>query len=405
MKIKFTMAKIKGLEPEPGKAQLDVWDTEMPGLGVRVSSKRKTFFVMRYVNRKKVRSTVGVFPVMNVDDARDEARSLLLDMQKGVNPNVEKQKRKDDSEITLGPVFESMIRDNKDITQTTKDFYELKFNKHLSHWNARQVNEITENMVSSLHDKISINSGKVAANQTLRLLRSILNYSKARYKLPAENPVSILSGLKKWHKEEPRKRIIKEEDMPAWYKAVDEYPTGDHGRDYLMLILFTGLRKNEATSLEWEYVDLKNKTLTVLDTKNHTDHTLPLPAILVKMLQDRRARYGAGERYVFPGSGKKGHLFNSQHFIQEIKRLHGLDYTLHDIRRTFTTIASQLGYNVWMVNALTNHKSQDVTGKHYVHHAIENLRAPIEKVSREILRLASQSSGKVVPISSARKAA
>jgi integrase len=233
----------------------------------------------------------------------------------------------------------------------------------------------------------------------LRLLRSILNYSKASYKIPVENPVTILSALKKWHKEEPRKRTIKEDDFPAWYKAVDKYPTGDHGRDYLMLVLFTGLRKSEALSLEWEYVDFKNKTLTVLDTKNGLDHTLPLPTILFQLLSDRKARYGAGERFVFPGIGKKGHLFNSQHFVDEIKRRHGLQYTLHDIRRTFTTIASQLGYNVWMVNALTNHKSQDVTGKHYVHHAIENLRAPMEKIAREILKIAKQTnSGKVIQL-------
>lgn len=396
MKINFTMARIRDLKTEHGKAQIDVWDSEMPGLGVRVSNSRKTFFVMRYVDRKKVRSTVGVFPVMNVDDARKEARALLLEMQKGINPNVIKQKRKDDSEITLCSVYESMIRDNQEISQTTKDIYEQKYNKHLLHWKARQVNEITESMVINLHDKISVSSGKIAANQALKLLRSILNYSKARYKIPVENPVMILSALKKWHKEEPRKRTIREEDMSAWYKAVEEYPTGDHGRDYLLLILFTGLRKNEATSLEWQYVDFKNKTLSVLDTKNGTDHTLPLPTVLFQLLQERKARYGEGERFVFPGSGKTRHLFNSQHFVDEIGRIHGLHYTLHDIRRTFTTIASQLGYNVWMVNALTNHKSQDVTGKHYVHHAIENLRQPMEKIAREILRQAKRNNGKVI---------
>jgi hypothetical protein len=68
---------------------------------------------------------------MNVDDARKEARSLLLDMQKGVNPNVKKQKRKDDSEITLGSVFENMIRDNQEISQATRDFYEQRFEQHL----------------------------------------------------------------------------------------------------------------------------------------------------------------------------------------------------------------------------------------------------------------------------------
>jgi integrase len=47
-------------------------------------------------------------------------------------------------------------------------------------------------------------------------------------------------------------------------------------RDYLLLVLFTGLRKEEAACLTWANVDLKTKTLKVNDTKNHLDHTLPL---------------------------------------------------------------------------------------------------------------------------------
>ena len=39
-----------------------------------------------------------------------------------------------------------------------------------------------------------------------------------------------------------------------------------------MLIILTGLRRQEAATLRWDQVDLKAKTLTILDTKNHDSH-------------------------------------------------------------------------------------------------------------------------------------
>ena len=52
----------------------------------------------------------------------------------------------------------------------------------------------------------------------------------------------------------------------------------------LLLILFTGLRKNEAAQLKWGNIDFKAKTLTVIDPKNHLDHILPLSDFLYELL-------------------------------------------------------------------------------------------------------------------------
>ncbi|GAB4363850.1 MAG: tyrosine-type recombinase/integrase [Methylohalobius sp. ZOD2] len=68
--------------------------------------------------------------------------------------------------------------------------------------------------------------------------------------------------------------------------AVLELPNPDH-RDYFLLVLLTGLRRNEALNLTWADVDLPAKTLTARDT-NHREHTLPLSDYLVDMLIRRQ---------------------------------------------------------------------------------------------------------------------
>lgn len=68
-------------------------------------------------------------------------------------------------------------------------------------------------------------------------------------------------------------------------------------RDYLLLVLFTGLRREEAARMTWNNVDLKARTLKVTDTKNHQDHTLPLSDFLFDLLQQRKNN--AINEYVF----------------------------------------------------------------------------------------------------------
>lgn len=77
-------------------------------------------------------------------------------------------------------------------------------------------------------------------------------------------------------------------------------------RDYLLLVLFTGLRKEEAAQLTWNNADLIARTLTVIDTKNHLDHTLPLSDFLHELMLRRKE--AATTNSVFPGSGASGHM-------------------------------------------------------------------------------------------------
>jgi integrase len=74
---------------------------------------------------------------------------------------------------------------------------------------------------------------------------------------------------------ERRQTFIKSHELSLWYDGVENLQNKVF-RDYLVLLLFTGLRRQEAATLKWDQIDLIAKTLTVLDTKNHESHTLPL---------------------------------------------------------------------------------------------------------------------------------
>src|SRR5690606_4396018 len=112
---------------------------------------------------------------------------------------------------------------------------------------------------------------------------------------------------------------------------------GDAVADFLLLLLFTGLRRNEAAQLRWKDVDLESRMLTIPDPKNRVPHTLPLSDFVFEMLE-RREEW-ATSPWVFAGSGKKGYLVEPKKQIQRVIEVSGVQFSIHDLRRTFATVA------------------------------------------------------------------
>jgi integrase len=182
-----------------------------------------------------------------------------------------------------------------------------------------------------------------------------------------------------------RQTVIKAQDLEAWFSAVATLQN-DTLRDYLLLVVLTGLRKNEAATLKWADVDLKDKTLTVRDTKNHSDHTLPLSDYLFDLLSQCKA--GAASDYVFPGTGAGGYIVEPRKQMARVTEASGVEFTVHDLRRTFITIAESLDIPAYALKRLLNHANgADVTAG-YIVASTERLREPMQKITDFVLKSA-----------------
>ena len=74
------------------------------------------------------------------------------------------------------------------------------------------------------------------------------------------------------------------------------------------MLLHTGARKSKMLNLEWSDVDLKIGQITFRDTKNKTDHCLPLDKDAVSLLEALPRT--EGNPYVFNGA-KPGKPLNN----------------------------------------------------------------------------------------------
>jgi integrase len=173
--------------------------------------------------------------------------------------------------------------------------------------------------------------------------------------------------------------------LPKWWRAVQQ--EDQLVRDFLLVALFTGLRRSEIANLRWEDIDLDGRMLTVPTTKNGDPLELPLSEFLHDLLVTRRDD-NPEAHWVFAGRGKSGHIVETKTFHRRVGKRCGIKFTMHDLRRTFASVAEGLDLSHFALKRLLNHRTDsDITGG-YVVHSIERLRDPVERIAQRILELA-----------------
>ena len=288
---KLTKARIERIKaPDPGGKQIIFWDTELPGFGLLVSGRTtaKTYIAQRRSGGRSRRVTLGAtreFP--DVDKARDEAGKRLLELRQGKDPTAERRKEASHNR-TLRDALDAYLKANKQIRQRTRVEYARAAVRHLAPWLDRPLRELTREQVAERYEVLCETTGPASANNAMRLLRLIWN---AQLDLDGTLPSNPVGALKKqWVKLEPRSRMVPPEELPAFYAAVDSL-TNRTAADYLKLLLFTGLRRQEAAALRWQEIDFATRVIRLPPSRTKANRRLDLPmsSFVRDLLVARRA--------------------------------------------------------------------------------------------------------------------
>lgn len=367
--------------PHTHKGQIAYCDAELRGFYLIVGMESKTYVAQKDIRGRTVRFTIGRHGHFTTEQARKIAKDKLYQMANGVDPNAKEQEDYAQT-VTLGSSLESYLTNRRNLKPRTITDYRYYINKYLSDWKNTPLTVITKEMIGARHALIAKDNGPVTANKVMRLLRALFNFSYATYDVCPVNPVIYLTHVRGWFKEQRRRTYIKPHELQKWWQAVHALEN-DTFRDFFLLMLFTGLRRGEAQRIKWSDIDFKDKTLTITDTKNSDPLTLPLGNYLLNMLEERRKRYG-NYRFVFPGTGVDGYLAEPKKGVYRVIKQSGVQFTCHDLRRTFITIGESLEISSYALKRLINHRVTDVTGG-YIILDVERLRNPVNKIEAFIL--------------------
>ena len=350
---RLTEKEIRTL-PAPEKGNRIYFDDVVGGFGIRVTASGTKAFVFDYrVNRRRRRLTIGRYPSWNATAARERAKKLKLQVDRGRDPLGEKEETRTASTFTdvaaeylerHASKKKSGFRDKEYLTRDV-----------LPSWGNRKAVDIKRRDVLELIER-KAEQAPISANRLLACIRKVFNWAISRDLLDT-NPCSQVPAPAI---EKRRDRVLTETEIAAFWEGLDRAPMRGEVRTALRLILVTSQRPGEICELELADLNGDWWTVAAAKAKNGLSHRVPLSALAQEQLQPRRE---ATERWLFPSprgntpirvNALSVPLRNNNHF--------GLErFTPHDLRRTAATMMASMGTDRLTLSKILNHVETGVT--------------------------------------------
>ena len=349
-RFNFTKKALDALPVPANEQRAYFYDVQVRGLAIAVSpAGRKTFVLYRKVNRRPERINLGLYPEMSIDQARGKAEQMNSAIAQGENPRNDQRAMK--QENTLGEFFDIYLEHFAKVHKRTWKKHDVSsFNKHLARWRNLKLSAIRKIDVVNLHNAIGRNSGHYAANRVLELLSAMFNKA-IEWGWKGENPATGVPAFP----EKKRERFLQPEELPAFFKALAE-EQNETIRDYILISLFTGARRANVQEMQWSEINFEHATWRIPLTKHGDPETVTLSPEALGILERRKA--SAVRQWVFPGTGKSGHLVEPKTAWKRILDRAGIrDLRIHDLRRTLGSWQAAAGTSLQIIGKSLGHRS------------------------------------------------
>jgi integrase len=378
----FTDASIKRL-PSRATAYRHFEGGALPGFHLQIQpSGTKTFYlqVTRHDQRRFYR--IGVYPAMPLAAAREQARELLSRIEQGVDPRMPTPVV---AQGTVNDLILAWLSHQAGKGRRRLDIVEVRLRHDLP--NAlleKPAAAVTATDIQAVLAGIHQRGSRAMAARVQMWLRTLFQYGlradhdPRRLDAPALfglhlNPVdaipvdSAASRLRDRSLSWAEVRRLWHDDTLSWA-----------GRQVCKLLLVTGARVNEIAQAAWSEFDLSAQiwTLPVARSKNKRELWTPLTPLMLELLHETRAVW-PNSRWLFPSR----HPLKDQPFCEtavgKLVRLHcravGWEpWQPRDLRRTFKTLAGEIGLSLEIRNRIQGHALTDVGSRHYDRYAYQH---------------------------------
>ena len=347
----------------------------VPGLAIRIAPNGRKSWNFRYRTQlgKQRRVTLGIYggkAGLGLKDAREMARSILVDVARGGDPAKEKQearKAEQERELrTLNDLWEAYWVRKGQLKKSGPGEIVL-WNRHIRNTVGKlDIEDLTKSkIIRYVHSKgDGVDGKKTNANHIFKLIRQTLNYAVSLDYIPM-NP---MMGLRLPYPIVHRERFMTDEEIGIFWTGIDSVTNlSPPVKIALKLALVTGQRRSEIAYISKSELDLKNKvwSLPKERTKNSRPHDVPLSDLAISLLQEAIPHSGYSE-YVFRSPRFKEQPIDTKVLTRAWgrarKQLELDDVVLHDFRRTCATGLQKLGVRLEVTEAVLNHKSGSVSG-------------------------------------------
>lgn len=227
----------------------------------------------------------------------------------------------------------------------------------------KMMAEITTSMVRDLCDRIVERGGRATAVQSREIISSVYRHANDRghglFNPAADIKPSSIAIFK------PRERTLTPEEIGLFFRTLDAIGAMGTMKMALKLVLITMVRKGEFTNATWDEIDFKKWTWTIPSDrmKGSRAHVIYLPKQAQDILVGLQMCAG-GSEYLVPGRYNFRKPLSNAALNSLIDRTvkiinedgeHIQGFTVHDMRRTASTLLHEAGYpSDWIEKALAH---------------------------------------------------
>jgi integrase len=233
-------------------------------------------------------------------------------------------------------------------------------------------------------------------NRELSALRALFRWSRGFFELSGTVFDSLTPEDRRllWQREAPRAYQLSDEELARLLDCSPRYL-----RDFLTVVVRSGMRHQEAANLDWSEVSLRWRcvTLPAARTKSATDRTIPLDDETLRVLESLPHRTGR----VFLGAHNQPVRDFRLAFRRACRRA-GLPtgaggVRLHDLRHKFASTAVEAGMASEVLRRVLGHSDYRMMAR-YTHPSQGHQLEAMREVGRLLSERLSQSTVRTQPL-------
>jgi len=384
-----------------------LWDDEVRGFGLRVTTAGAKSYVFQYRlggrEAKSRRFTIGKHgSPWTPDTARKRAKELAEDVRRGIDPvDSSRERRRQAVDLAFSSYVELFNEAylEKRWARSSLGHGILK-REAVPVLGRKPLPKISRADINAVYDRLV--DRPAVARLAHATMRKLFRWALSRGDIDR----SPLEGVEAPPAVESRDRVMNDDELAlAWQSAED---IGSPFLGFYRLLILTGQRREEVAGLHWAELDRATMTWTLPGerAKNRETHIVPLSELARDVLDavaggDKWPRRGlvfstTGARPVSGFSKAKRRLdeFMLQRARKEAEKL-GDDPTkvtiepwrVHDLRRTFATGLQRLGIRLEVAEACLNHISgsrSGIVGVYQRHNWAEEKRLAMDAWARHV---------------------
>lgn len=409
----ITAAMIERLAA-PKSGRVEIFDSVVPQLTLRITAKGKKSFVVRTRVKgslESLRLTIGDAKLIPLAEARERASELLRLCARGIDPRTEAEATKiateqaaaDTEALRVENVVAAFMKRHASKNRTAGETQRI-FDKYvLPSWKDRVITGITRRDVVALLDQVEdakiegMNGrklgGPVMADRVLAQIRKMMNWHAAR---DGDFVSPIIQGMSRSNpRERARDRILSDDEIRIIWPLLDSF--GTFG-GVVKLLFLTAQRREEVAGMDRREIEGDTWVIPKERYKTKVGQAVPLSDAALAVIaaqskvEESTLVFTTTGTTPFSGFGKARAALDEAILMALRERAveRGDDpekvepfapWVLHDIRRTARSLLSRAGVQPHVAERVLGHVIAGVEGVYDRHSYSDEKRDALEKLA------------------------